>query len=78
MLPPIRGSTAIINRVLKPLYLRKHRSAVLMVDFYSIRTFSIDTSCSGFEDTFAHQIRLLMLEQILELFRSLHQTLPIT
>jgi FkbM family methyltransferase len=28
MLPPIRGSTAIINRVLKPLYLRKHRSAV--------------------------------------------------
>lgn len=28
MLPPMRGSTAIINRVLKPLYLRKHRSAV--------------------------------------------------
>ena len=28
VLPPIRGSTAIVNRVLKPLYLRKHRSAV--------------------------------------------------
>jgi FkbM family methyltransferase len=27
-LPPIRGSTAMINRVLKPLYLRKPRSAV--------------------------------------------------
>ena len=28
MLPPVRGSTAIINRVLKPLYLRKPRTAV--------------------------------------------------